>query len=79
MAVPTEPLRLSLPAAGKMKLDDLELFEDGGFTVKGFKAFIARYSNWTAAQVGQLEIDEMKEVVEQIGATLRESAVPKGN
>lgn len=79
MATPLAPLKLSLPPAEKMKLDDLELFEDGGFTIRGFKAFMTRYSNWSAAEVGQLELGQMRGLAEQIRDALNESAVPKAN
>ena len=60
-----------------MTLDDIELFEPGSFSVKGFKAFMGRHSNWTAKEVGALTVSELKIVSEQIGAKLKESAVPK--
>jgi hypothetical protein len=76
--VPTEALKLSLDT-DELTLDELELFEAGSFTVKGFKAFMAAHSNWTAAQVGALKVGEMKAVAVQIAAALQEAAVPKAN
>jgi hypothetical protein len=75
MAIPAEPLKLSVEPE-QMTLNDLELFE-GGFTVKGFKAFMAGHSNWSAAQVGLITVAEMKQVTEQIREALKDSALPK--
>lgn len=58
-------------------LDDMELFEPGGFSVKGFKGFMASYSNWTPVEVGRLTVAEMKTVLPQIAAKLNLAAVPK--
>lgn len=59
----------------QMTLDDLEIFEQ--FSVKRFKAFMARYSNWTAAQVGALTLAELRGVSAQIARQIAERAVPK--
>jgi hypothetical protein len=75
--IPDKPLALALPAAEELTLDDLQLFEADGFTVRGFKAFISRYSNWTAADVGKLSLKEVKEVTLQLKDALNDSAVPK--
>ena len=75
MTIPAETLQLSVDSES-MTLNDLELFE-GGFTAKGFKAFMAAHSNWTAAQVGLITVAEMRQVVAQIVEALKISAVPK--
>lgn len=75
--IPDKALDLNLPPAEKMTLNDLELFEPGGFSVKGFKAFIARYSNWTAADVGGLEVGELEDAFAKIQEAIQGSAVPK--
>jgi hypothetical protein len=77
--IPDQPLDINLPATDKWTLNDLELFERGGFTVKGFKAFMGRYSNWTADEVGLMEVGEMQEVFERIADGIQEHAVPKAN
>ena len=77
MAIPDQPLRLSVDADA-LTLNDLELFEN--FSVKGLKAFMAAHSNYTPAQIGALTVRELREVVgPAIGAALRESAIPKAN
>ena len=76
MAIPSKPLELTLDA-NSLTLDDLALFEPGNFSVSGFKAFMARVSNWSAAEVGALTIAELKSVMEQVGAKLRDAALPK--
>ena len=79
MTIPTEPIHLHDLDTDSLTLDDLELFEAGGFTVKGFKQFIAVHSNWTAAQVGHLKVGEMKAVMVDIAAALEAAAVPKAS
>lgn len=77
MAIPENALVLSIDPDA-LTLDDIELFED--FKVKKLKAFMAQYSNWTAAQIGKITIAEMREVVSPaIGEALKSSAVPKVN
>lgn len=75
--IPDKPLALTLPANDDLLLDDIQLFEPDGFSIKGFKAFMARYSNWTPAQVGQMTRAEMWKVTRQIIEQLNENAVPK--
>jgi hypothetical protein len=76
MALPGKPLELNINV-DEMELDELELFESGGFSIKRFKAFMAAHSNWTAAEAGKLTLAELKIVAEKIGALVKENAVPK--
>lgn len=78
MAIPEKPLALTLNV-DELTLDDVALFEKDGFSAAGFKAFMARYSNWTPAEVGGLKLRELKDVAEKIGEQLRVTAVPKVN
>ena len=78
--IPDKPLDLALPAAKDLLLDDWELlFERGGFTVRGFKAFMGRHSNWSSIEIGHLTVEEMNSVRLQIITKLNEDAVPKEN
>ncbi len=79
MAVPDKALELSLPDLDDWRLDDVELFETGGFNVGRFKAFMAQYSNWTRAEVGHLTMRERRQVMDQIITKVSEAAVPKAN
>lgn len=86
MALPThndgtaKALELNLPPGFEdWRLDDVALFEPGGFSVKGFKGFMAAYSNWSAAEVGALTVKDMKGVVQQISDKLELAAVPKAS
>lgn len=82
MALPTlkdgtaKTLTLNLPDLDEWRLNDMELFEPGGFTVKGFKAFMQAYSNWSPAEAGALTVKEMKDVIPQIASRLETGAVP---
>ena len=76
MALPEHALVLDLNA-DVLTLDDLELFEEGGFSVRAFKAFMLRHSNWSKAEVGAITIAELKDVAAQIGEQLKGAAVPK--
>lgn len=77
MTIPTDPIKLRDLDTDSLTLDDLELFEAGGFSVRGFKKFMTTHSNWTAAQVGALKVGEMKEVLTAVAAALEAAAVPK--
>ncbi len=77
MTTPTTPLELTLPPTSDLLLDDMQLFEPGGFTVKAFKAFMTRYSNWTPTIVGGLTQTEARAVIRQVKAKLNENAVSK--
>ena len=77
MALPKDELKLTLPDDKEdFLLDDIEVF-DGGFSVAGFKRFMARYSNWTAKDVGLMKVKEMKGVADTIGGAIRDAGVPK--
>lgn len=77
MAIPSEPLNLSLDVDA-LTLDDLELFES--FSVKGLRAFMSEHGNWTNAQIGKITVKELREIVApQIGAALKDAALPKAN
>lgn len=77
MAIPSDALNLTLDPDA-LTLDDLELFED--FKVKKLKAFMAKYSNWTAAQIGALTIAELRDTVAPaLADAIRSAAVPKAN
>lgn len=78
MTIPTRALELTLDPK-TLTLDDLELFEPGGFTVRGLKAFMVRYSNWTAAEVGQLTVGEFEQVATAIAEKLKAGTVPKAS
>jgi hypothetical protein len=78
--IPDQPLDINLPAIKNLSLDDFELlFEKGGFSVRGFKAFMVQHSNWSLADIGRLTIEEMNEIRVKIMAQLNEHAVPKAN
>ena len=78
MATPTTPLALTLDV-DELTLNDIELFEPGGFSVKRYKAFMVAHSNWTAAEVGALTLAEMKAVGLKIGEALASAALPKAS
>lgn len=78
MAIPSKPLELTLDV-DELTVDDVALFEKDGFSAKGFKEFMGRYSNWTPAEVGGLKLKELKDVAEQIGERLKVTSIPKVN
>jgi hypothetical protein len=78
--IPDKPLDLDLPAIKNLELDDFELlFEKGGFSVRGFKAFMGKHSNWSQTDIGRLTVEEMNDVRAQIMAKLNENAAPKAS
>lgn len=62
-----------------LTLDEVGLFEPGGFTISGFKLFMAKYSNWTPAMVGGLTLVELRALSRDIGKAVSMAAVPKAN
>jgi len=78
MAKPDTALVLTLDP-DEMTLDEFEVFEASGFSVKRFKDFMARYSNWTREQVGKLTRREVQEVAERIAQVFRDGALPKSS
>lgn len=76
MAIPDAPLKFKLDPE-QLTVDDMILFEPDGFTVSGFKAFMARYSNWTKPQIGQLTVVELRQVSDQLASALEAALDPK--
>lgn len=76
MAIPTKPLELTLDPK-KLTLGDVALFEPDGFTARGLISFLVRYSNWTAAEVASITLEEFETLAPQIGESLKSTAVPK--
>lgn len=60
-----------------LTLDEIGVFEPGGFTVSAFKSFMAKYSNWTPVQVGSLTLAELRAVSGDIGRAVAAASVPK--
>lgn len=77
MAIPDRPLVVSLDP-DEMTVNDLCLFEPGGFTVTAFRAFLVAHTNWTDAEIGNLKVKELKDVAEQLKQKLN-AAVPLGS
>jgi len=76
---PKTHLELTLPAVDDLTLDEAAIFETGGLTVQGFKAFMATHSNWTPAEVGKLTVKERREIANEIIRRLNDEALPKGS
>lgn len=76
MALPNEKLILNLNT-DELTIDDMILFEEGGFKASLFKEFLSRHSNWTAKQVGAITVKEMRDVSQQIADTVKEASLPK--
>lgn len=76
--IPEKELALSVDMK-TLTLNDLALFEPGGFSVRGFMTFLAAHSNWTHAEIGLLTVSEFEQVSKLIGEQLRSAAVPKAN
>lgn len=75
MAIPQTALIVNFNP-DNVTLDELCLFEEGGFTAWGFRKFLIDHTNWTAIEIGALTVSELKDVTSQLGEKLKESAVP---
>lgn len=60
----------------ELTLDDLELFEPGGFSVARLRRFLGRVTTLSRDEIGQLRLRDLRAIAEQIGAALQ-NVVPK--
>lgn len=74
---PKTPLEVNPPAIDDLLLSEAEIFENGSLTVKGFRDFMLKYSNWTAKDINQLTVGERRKIVDHIISKLNEQAAPK--
>jgi len=77
MTIPTEPLIVNLDG-NNLTLDEYCLFNPDGAAVDFpvLRQFMIDHTNWTKKQIGQLRGGEIKEVLEQIIAKVKDDAVP---
>ena len=71
-----KPLELDVDP-NEITVDESCLFESNGFSIVGFRAFLAKYSNWTLAEIGALKITELDTVLSAMSQKLEDKAVPK--
>lgn len=83
MAKPLNPDGTERPLVLKIDPEDLTLDEialfDGEFKAAGFRAFMAKYSDWTEREVGALTMRELKGMAADIMASVNGTVVPKVN
>ena len=79
MAIPASPLVVKDFNPQEFTLDELEIFEAGGFTASGFKKFLIAHTNWTKSEIGAIKLGELKDIAEQLGKAINEAAVPKAS
>ena len=75
MAIPTTPLVVKFDP-NELTLDELCLFEPDGFTASGLRGFLVNHTNWTKHKIGAVTMAELKDVIEQLTAKIKEAAVP---
>ena len=78
MSLPVEALTIKIDP-DQLTVDDMILFEAGGFKFSSFKSFLASHSNWSSEQIGALTMSEAKEVVKEIATQIAQGAIPKEN
>lgn len=76
MTIPDKPLTVKVEA-NDLTLDEVCLFQPGGFEIIAFRTFLRERTNWTHAEVGALKVGELQEVAEHLRDALRSTAVPK--
>lgn len=59
-----------------LTLDDLELFEPGGFSIRRLRAFLARVTTLSPDEIGQIRLRDLRSIAERIGEAIRD-VVPK--
>jgi hypothetical protein len=78
MAIPDRPLEVTLDV-DELTLDELALFEPTGFSIVGFRAFMAEHTNWTLAEIGKIKVKEFKDIQTQLAEKFKEASVPLAN
>ena len=62
-----------------MTLDELCLFESGGFTATGFRQFLINHTEWTPREIGGLTVGELKSITEKLAEKVAAASVPNAN
>jgi len=79
VTIPDKALKIDLKkTGGELTLDEMCLFQPGGFNLVEFRALLRTRSNWTHEEIGGLIGSELEEVAKQLGEALKRSAVPLG-
>jgi hypothetical protein len=63
----------------ELTLDELALFEPAGFSVVGFRAFMAEHTNWTLEEIGKIKVKEFKDIQTQLAEKFKAASVPLAN
>jgi hypothetical protein len=75
MTIPSTPLVVKFDP-DEMTLDELCLFEPGGFSATGLRAFLAAHTRWSRTEIGNIRLSELREVAEQLAAKIKEITIP---
>ena len=79
MALPQSDLVLKEIDPDEMTLDELCLFETGGFTAQGFRQFLIDHTEWTPREIGKLTVKELKAITEKLAEKVAAASVPNAN
>lgn len=75
--IPDKPLSLTFDL-DELTIDELALFEsESPFRPSVFKAFLKRYGNWSAAELGRIQRKDIAAIYLQCIRQLNEALVPK--
>ena len=75
MTLPDKPLEVTLDV-NELTVDEMVLFDPGGFTMLGFKHFLSNHTNWTEEEVGKITLKELMDISDELGKKIQEVAVP---
>lgn len=78
MAIPSKPLELTV-TLNKLTLKEATIFDPTGFSLVRFRLFLIDHTNWSEAEIDEIEVGELKDIADQLSAAFKESAVPLAN
>ena len=75
MAIPDQPLIVNVDIK-QLTLGEVCLFDPKGFNIVDLRKFFVRRTNWTLEDIDEVTMEELEEVVKQLGEKLNQAAVP---
>ncbi len=75
MTIPDKPLVVNVEVK-KLTVGEICLFDPKGFNMPDLRKFFIRRTNWTQEEVDEITMEELEQVVTQLGEKLNQAAVP---
>jgi len=79
MSLPARPLEFKDFDIKRLKKRELRELRDRDTSIEAFGQILERFSNWTAAEIDELELGEIEAITKLFFAEVEKSTVPKVN